>query len=330
MRILVTGAAGFIGSSLCDYLKKQGHFIIGIDDLSYGRYDNLYNENKEFVVNHFAKEDITTDFYFPSDVDIVFHLAAIAPLPDCQSDPKKAYDVNVTGTVNVLEKAREAGVKKVIFASTNAVCENEYNNHYMLSLDSEPDLIYPMTKRAGELLCSSYTKNYSMDVMVVRISNVYGPSQDYLRKHPPLMGYIINCLKDNIQPTFYNTSSKRDYIYIKDLCSFFSHVMVMPSLSLTSYSATSGEVYDVPTIYSTFQEFFDSTIDPIYDNPKCLWDKYPELFRGKYGLRTERVHKEVMKNAIKIRKKWPANWKPQYSLLNGAKEIVDYVKKNIS
>lgn len=327
MKILITGAAGFIGSTLCNYLKKQGHFVIGIDNLSYGNYDNLYDENQAFVANHFSKEDIRGDFFIPNDVDVLFHLAAIAPLPDCQSDPKTAYDVNVTGTVNVLEKARKQEVKKVVFASTNAVCENEFNHHYMLSLDSEPDLIYPMTKRAGELLCASYANNYNMDISTVRISNTYGPSQDYFRDHPPLMAYIINCLEANTNPTFYNKETKRDYIYVNDLCSLFKTVMMLPSLSMTTYSGTSGISYDVNTIYGIFKELYNSDLEPFYAEPKTFWDKYTELFEGKYSLNPNRVKSEVFKSPSKIRKKWPPNWEPEYTLRKGITEIIEYFKR---
>ena len=155
MKILITGGAGFIGSQLGYSLYQKGHDVILLDNMSYGNKDNLEIEGKTFGT--FIEDDIRnkTLFDYTKDVDYIYHFAGIAPLPDCQENPKEAIDNNVSGTANVLEAARINGVKRVIFASTSAVYENHTNYPAKESDDVHPDLIYSICKRQCELLCKS-------------------------------------------------------------------------------------------------------------------------------------------------------------------------------
>ena len=131
MKILVTGAAGFIGSQLAYRLWKNGDELILIDNFSYGKEDNLIFSDHDFR-DEIIRMDIRDREGIESllkngDVDYVYNIAGIAPLPDCQSNPQEAIDVNTTGFVNILENSRKFGVKKVIQASTNAIYENDKN-----------------------------------------------------------------------------------------------------------------------------------------------------------------------------------------------------------
>ena len=118
-RVLITGVAGFIGSNLADRLLKEGHPVIGIDNLSYGVLEQV-PEGVEFY-----KLDIRSKKIYPlfKKIDFVFHLAAKNCISDCQNDPVETSDINVTGTVNVFEAAKRAGVKKVIYAESSAIYE---------------------------------------------------------------------------------------------------------------------------------------------------------------------------------------------------------------
>ena len=188
MKIVITGGAGFVGSQVGYYFHKLGHDVYLLDNMSYGKKDNLYVNGSTF--GHFTKFDIrdSTLLSFFQNTDVVFHFAGIAPLPDCQINPTTAYDNNVVGTLNVLEACRKAGVPKVIFSSTSAVYEN--CTIFPLTedqIDKEPNLVYSMSKRSCEWICHSYVENYDMDITILRFFNVYGPHQDFKRKHPPLM-----------------------------------------------------------------------------------------------------------------------------------------------
>lgn len=116
-KIVITGAAGFIGSQLAYRLWKEGNELILIDNFSYGSKDNLIFEEHDFtdeIINMDIRDnDGISEILSKGDVDYIYHIAGIAPLPDCQTNPQEAIDVNVTGTVNILENARKFGVKKL-------------------------------------------------------------------------------------------------------------------------------------------------------------------------------------------------------------------------
>ena len=125
MKVLVTGAAGFIGGQLWHALWKRGDEVVGIDNFSYGNLDNLKFEDHDFGPE-VRRMDIRDREAIPAlfeaeKFDVVYNIAGIAPLPDCQSDPVEAVSVNTLGLVHVLENARRTGVKHVIQASTNAM-----------------------------------------------------------------------------------------------------------------------------------------------------------------------------------------------------------------
>ena len=131
MKILITGAAGFIGSQLAYRLWKDKNELILVDNFSYGKEDNLifpdYDFRDEIIRMDIRDREGIGSLLKNGDVDYVYNIAGIAPLPDCQSNPQEAIDVNTTGFVNILENSRKFGVKKIIQASTNAIYENDKN-----------------------------------------------------------------------------------------------------------------------------------------------------------------------------------------------------------
>lgn len=195
MKILVTGAAGFIGSQLAYRLWKNGDEVILIDNFSYGKEDNLIFPDHDFR-DEIIKMDIRDRngvelLLKDGNIDYVYNIAGIAPLPDCQSNPQEAVDVNTTGFVNILEISRKFGVKKVIQASTNAIYENDKNFPTKEDKFELPTLIYPNTKYVAERFAQSFCDTYGMNVTCIRFANVYGPHIDCLRKQPPFVAYMI-------------------------------------------------------------------------------------------------------------------------------------------
>lgn len=219
---LITGAAGFIGSQLAHALWKHNEQLILIDDFSYGKEDNLFFDDHSFK-DEVIKCDICNrealDIIFSSrKIDYVYHIGAITPLPDCQINPGRAVEVNVAGTVNILELSRKYGVKKVIFSSTSAVYEECQVFPTKETDDIETHLVYSTSKYTSELFCRAFYEAYGINITILRFANVYGPHIDCLRTQPPVVGYIIRELYYGRPVVLHsNGEQRRDYVYVDDL-----------------------------------------------------------------------------------------------------------------
>jgi len=331
MKILITGGAGFIGSQIGFYLENLGHDIILLDNMSYGHNDNLSVDGKtigKFILGDVRDNDIDKHLH---EVEAVIHMAGIAPLPDCQLNPCSAIDNNVIGTINILEACRRLGIRKFIFASTSAIYENCKITPFVESrLENEPDLIYAMSKRHCEIICKSYVSTYDMDVIMLRFFNVYGPHQDFRRKHPPLMGYITKCLLLGDQPTFYsNREQKRDYVYISDLINLVELCLKSNNVSGEVFNVSTGSAHSVKDIFNIFCQKFEVFIEPKFEEAKNFWNKYPSLFEGPLPLSHSRVEDEVNKFSLGSSQKAHSmlGWSPKVDIDAGIKEIVDYVSE---
>lgn len=216
-KILITGAAGFIGSQLAHSLWQKGEEVILLDNFSYGKEDNLIFEDHDFREEILRKDVCDRETLYAlcekNHFDYIYHIGAITPLPDCQLDPGKAIEVNVAGTVNVLEAARRFGAKNVIFASTSAVYERCTQFPTKEEDAVPPHLIYSGGKFAAEQFCRSYADVYGMNITVLRFANVYGPHIDCLRTQPPVAGYLIRELFYDRRPVLHSDGEqRRDFI----------------------------------------------------------------------------------------------------------------------
>jgi nucleoside-diphosphate-sugar epimerase len=318
-KVLITGGAGFIGSQLGQRLVRDGHDVILLDDMSFGHLDNLLMDGKPF--GRFVCRDIrdpsTTELY--EGADCVFHLAGVAALPVCQADPRQAYDVNVAGTGAVLEAARRAGVRRVVFSSTSAVYERTKGTPLREDAVIAPDLVYACTKQSAEVLCRAYAVNYGVDIVVCRFFNVFGPHQDILRTSPPFTSYVARELAHDRVPVLYNDRDdvKRDYVHVADVVELLQRIMQAEgAYGAEVFNVCSGVGHSVPELYQAFRTVSGKTIEATYRDPAAFWDRYPELFSGPRPLTRERVIEEVFKSAVGSNAKVRAafGWKPALDL----------------
>lgn len=332
MKILITGAAGFIGSQLSYKLWQEGHSIILLDNFSYGKEDNLIFTDKDFraeiikadIRDKNKMEEIIRDNKF----DCIFHIAGIAPLPDCQINPQEAIDVNVIGTVTILENSRKYGVKKVVFASTSAIYENDKVFPSVESKFELPILIYPNTKYCAERFCESYCKTYGMNISALRFANVYGPHIDCLRKQPPFVGYMIRELFYDRVPTFYSAGDNgRDYIYIDDLMDLAILVAKGDYKGFEVINVTSNKSYSVKDLYEIASGIMDKNIEPNFDNPDKYWSKYPGLYDGFFFIDPDILKREVNKKTLCDNNfaKTRYNWEPKIKIDEGLRRSIDYI-----
>jgi nucleoside-diphosphate-sugar epimerase len=302
MQILITGVAGFIGSNLAERLLDVGGYeVVGIDNLSYG----VRQQVAEGV--DFHKLDIRSKEIYPlfKGVDVVFHLAAKNCISDCQADPVETADVNVTGTINVFEAARQAGVGKVIYAESSALYEGGTVFPTPESRIS-PESFYAASKAALIYFASSFERFSNLRFTALRYFCVYGPRQDYRRTIPPVMSaFIIRLLKREPPIIYGSGNKKRDFVYIDDVNDFHLRCINDHRTDGQTFNLGSGENYSVNEVYQMISNILNIHISPV---------RKPDLLG------------EAQITLANIKKAQNLDWKPKTSIDSGLEKMVEYIK----
>ena len=224
MKTLITGGAGFIGSHLADLLIASGHEVVVIDNLSNGRKSNIEHllKKKNFI---FHKLDITNmDDIEPIfvNVDWVFHLAGMADIVPSIESPKEYYDCNVTGTFNVVEASRIAGVKKIVYAASSSSYGIPDNYPTAETADIRPQYPYALTKYMGEELVMHWSQTYNIPSVVLRLFNVYGPRSRTTGAYGAVFGVFLSQKIHNKPYTVVGDGTQtRDFTYVTDVAAAF-------------------------------------------------------------------------------------------------------------
>jgi nucleoside-diphosphate-sugar epimerase len=215
---LVVGGAGFIGSHLTHRLVQQGETVTVFDNLSTGTQANL-----EAVARHitFRKGDIRNKRALQAAMkgtDIVFHQAAITSVPQSIEDPATTAEINIQGTINVLQAAHECGIKQVVFASSSAIYGDQVQGVVQESLPPLPLSPYGISKLAGEHYCRVFSEVYDLPTVCLRYFNVFGPRQNYKGGYAAVIPLLISQLLQQESPTIeWHGRQSRDFTYVDNI-----------------------------------------------------------------------------------------------------------------
>jgi UDP-glucose 4-epimerase len=221
MRYMVTGGAGFIGSHLVKTLLDQGHTVICVDNESSEGHESFKWDdravNKNCDINDLTVQDL-------EGVEVVFHMAAEVSIQRCISDPAKTFNTNVTGTFNLLDCAKKAGVQKFIFSSTSAIYGNGSNGVYGGQQNETAPVdcmnIYATSKLMCEQLCKLYAETRAMDTICLRYFNVYGEGQSNRGQYCPVVAVFLRQKSEGKPLTVVGDGQQtRDYIHVSDIVS---------------------------------------------------------------------------------------------------------------
>jgi UDP-glucose 4-epimerase len=304
MKIVITGAAGFIGANLARTLRAAGMEVVGIDNLSAGLRDHV-PPGVEFHEQDIRAPGLGALF---SGADALFHLAAKNCISDCQRDPAEAASINVAGAVNVMEAARKAGVGKVIAAESSAL----YEGCSVLptpETDVRPESFYAVSKLAGRYFAQAFQRTYGMTFTALRYFCVYGPVQDYRRTIPPVMSaFIIKLLKGE-RPIIYGSGRKRrDFVYVDDVNRFHLQCLTDPRTDNRTFNLGSGANRSILEIY--------------------------DLISGLLGIRLEPEFRadlpgEARETLADIRAAQGLGWEPETDLETGLQNAIAYIREEM-
>lgn len=249
--VLVTGGAGFIGSHLCEELLKDGNKVLVIDNFNNYYDSRIKRNNIEEIKQTCRDNDIDSEYFkvfegdirdvkfledvFSNNIDNIMHLAAMAGVRPSIENPSLYYDVNVTGTLNLLEQCRQKNIKSFVFASSSSVYGNNEKVPFLeTDFVDNPISPYAATKKSGELLCHTYHHLYDINIACLRFFTVYGPRQ---RPDLAIHKFTKLIIEDKEIPFFGDGSTSRDYTYVEDIVSGAKASM--------NYVNTESKVFDV-------------------------------------------------------------------------------------
>jgi UDP-glucose 4-epimerase len=218
MKYLVTGGAGFIGSHIVDALVAKGHEVVVLDNLSSGHKENLSGVFKQITFIEGDIRDPETCLKAAKGCTGIFHEAALVSVPDSINRPRDNHDINLTGTLNLLEAARQQGVQRVVFASSAAVYGDNPELPKREDMLPEPKSPYAMAKLAGEHYLKVYTECYGLETVALRYFNVFGPRQDPSSMYSGVISIFSERIKQTLPITIYGDGQQtRDFVNVRDI-----------------------------------------------------------------------------------------------------------------
>jgi len=271
MRVLVTGGAGFIGSHLVKRLIREGESVTVLDNLSTGRKENLDhlpNEDRLRFVNGDIRDRENVKSCV-KDADRVVHLAAIASVPYSIRKPAETHDVNVDGTLNVLQACNEYNIAKLVYASSCAV----YGEPRFIPVTEEHQFSatspYAESKIASEAYCQFFRAEHHLQTVCLRVFNVYGTNQ-YNSDYGGVITQFIDRLKKQEAPIIYGDGEQsRDFIHVDDVVETIARVIRTPNDSDGTYNLGSGRATTINQLVRILQRILrDEEFKPVYAPPR--------------------------------------------------------------
>jgi UDP-glucose 4-epimerase len=268
-KAVITGGAGFLGSHLAEAVSKQGYHVFIIDDLSTGRMENIAgligNGGVEFIRSSVTDLPLLQKVF--RDTAHVYHLAAIASVPESMQAPLSTHEVNLTGTLDVLLAARDNGLKELVYASSAAVYGNTPALPVQEDAPAVPQSPYAVAKLAGEYYCRVFTEAYRLATVCLRYFNIYGPRQD------PSSDYAA------VVPAFLHRASRgeallingdgeqtRDFIYVQDAVR--ANILAAESGLTGVFNIGSGEATTVNRLADLINRTTGNGVRSIYRDPR--------------------------------------------------------------
>ena len=266
---LVTGGAGFIGSHLCEELVRRGERVRVVDSLITGKRQNLAHlPQVEFIEGDLADIDVARRA--AHGIEYVLHQAAIPSVPRSVEDPLTSNRANIDASVNILVAARDANVKRLVYAGSSSAYGNSEVLPKVETMPAAPLSPYALQKLVAEQYCQMFTTLYGFDTVTIRYFNVFGPRQDPSSPYSGVISLFISALCDGRRPTIYGDGEQtRDFTYVANVVDGVLRACHAPGAS--------GEVINVATagrislnqLFASVKREVGSSLEPSYSDPRA-------------------------------------------------------------
>jgi nucleoside-diphosphate-sugar epimerase len=215
---LVTGGAGFIGSHLVEGLLARDYKVRVLDNFATGKRENLASVLTQIELLEGSVANLTTARSAMRNVDVVFHQAALPSVPRSVKNPLESNEVNITGTLNILLAARDAGVKRVVYAASSAAYGNQPTLPKVETMTPDPLSPYAIGKLAGEMYARAFTQLYGLSTTSLRYFNVFGPRQDPTTQYAGVIAKFMTCaIEGKPYPVYGDGEQSRDFTYVENV-----------------------------------------------------------------------------------------------------------------
>jgi nucleoside-diphosphate-sugar epimerase len=266
---LVTGGAGFIGSHMVEALLSAGHTVRVVDNFVTGKRENLAHIADRIDLREFSITDRDRLAEAMRGVDYVIHLAALASVPRSVDDPILSNEYNVTGTLNVLVTARDAGIKRVVYAGSSSAygnVESEYKAEDMLPCPLSP---YAVAKLAGEHYCQAFTSVYGLETVTVRYFNVFGPRQDPLSTYAAVIPKFVTAMLGSRPPIVEGDGLQtRDFTFIDNVVHGTLLACHTPGVAGETFNIACGDRINLLEMITLLNGFMGTRIEPVFADPR--------------------------------------------------------------
>ena len=269
MRYLVTGGAGFIGSNTVEELVRRGHSVVVLDDLSTGKEENLSSVAGKIELLRGSIADLETVRAACRGVDYVLHLAARTSVPRSVKEPLETNRVNVDGTLNVLVAARDARVRRVVFAASSSVYGETLILPKVETMAPSPISPYGVSKFVGEAYAQVFGRVYGLQNVSLRYFNVFGPRQDPDSPYSGVLSRFIAALQNGAQPVVFGDGEQsRDFTYVENVVEANLLACEAPKASGMVFNIGVGGRFTLNRTLQLLEKFAGKPAQPRYDPPR--------------------------------------------------------------
>jgi nucleoside-diphosphate-sugar epimerase len=270
MRYLVTGGAGFIGSNIVDELVRRNHEVVVLDDLSAGKESNLASVRGKVDLRIGSITDLAAVQPAVKGADYVVHLAARTSVPRSVKDPLETNHVNIDGTLNVLVAARDAKVRRFVYAASSSAYGETPTLPKTESMHPEPISPYGVTKYVGEIYAQAFGRTYGLENASVRFFNVFGPRQDPTSQYSGVLSRFMLAVIRNEQPVIYGDGEQsRDFTYIDNIVDETLRACDATDASGKVFNGGTGARITLNQVLKLLERITGEKIQPRYDPPRA-------------------------------------------------------------